>query len=86
MARVMRILGKTGSQGGVTQVRCVAAGGGGGGGGRRRRCEKPADGGGGGSAELLEGGRAIVRNVKGPIREGDILILMEQEREARRIR
>ncbi|CAD7968868.1 unnamed protein product [Amoebophrya sp. A120] len=64
-ARVVEVLGRTGSRGGVIQV----------------KVEFLTE-----EGSVVPGGRKLVRNVKGPIREGDVLCLLETEREARRLR
>ncbi|TNJ30700.1 Ribosomal protein S28 [Giardia muris] len=58
-ARVVEVLGRTSSRGGITQVKVEF---------------------------LNEERRHIIRNVIGPVRVDDLLVLMESEREARRLR
>ena len=57
-AIIDKIIGRTGSRGGITQVKVT----------------------------LVNKQRQLVRNVKGPCKEKDMLALLESEREARRLR
>ena len=60
IATVDSIIGKTGSRGGITQVKVTIT--------------------------TQNGQRSLLRNVKGPVKKGDKLVLLEAEREARRLR
>ena len=59
-ATITEILGKTGSRGGISQVRA--------------------------EFNTNSGKRSLIRNVKGPVKVGDMLALLECEREAKRLR
>lgn len=62
LARIEKVIGRTGSRGGVIQVKVSFTEGD----GQRER--------------------SLIRNVKGPVRVGDMLALLETEREAKRMR
>jgi ribosomal protein S28E/S33 len=59
LVMVKDVIGRTGSRGGITQVRVQFMG---------------------------NSDRTLIRNVVGPVKKGDILILLESQREARRLR